>query len=102
MGSVGGIDYLTGMNSACSPRFFELGVGGLSLGGGYSWKSNQFGLTIDTIISFELALPSGDQLLVTNSSNPDLFFGLKVSVFAPRLSENDSLTATLISIGWAQ
>ena len=69
------------MDSVRSPRPFplELGVGGLSLGGGYSWKTNQYGLTIDTIVSFELVLPSGDQLLVTNTSNPDLFFGLKAS-----------------------
>ncbi len=35
------------------------GVGGLSLGGGYSWKTNQFGLTVDTIASFDLVLPTG-------------------------------------------
>ncbi|EJD05648.1 FAD-binding domain-containing protein [Fomitiporia mediterranea MF3/22] len=55
----------------------EVGVTGLSLGGGYSWKTNQFGLTIDTIVSYNLVLPSGQQVLVTNTTYPDLFFGLK-------------------------
>ena len=67
---------------AFSPAERQTGVGGLSLGGGYSWKTNQYGLTIDTIVSFELVLPSGDQLLVTNETNTDLFFALKVNLFA--------------------
>ncbi|KAI5120619.1 hypothetical protein M0805_008094 [Coniferiporia weirii] len=58
-------------------RINGIGVGGLSLGGGYSWKTNQFGLTIDTIVAHELVLPSGKQVNVTNASCPDLFFALK-------------------------
>ncbi|OCB92283.1 FAD-binding domain-containing protein [Sanghuangporus baumii] len=38
-----------------------VGVAGLSLGGGYSWKTNQFGLGIDTIVSHSVVLPSGEQ-----------------------------------------
>lgn len=56
------------------------GVGGLSLGGGYSWKTNQYGLTVDTIVAHNIVLPSGQQIRVTNTSYPDLFFGLKVSI----------------------
>jgi FAD/FMN-containing dehydrogenase len=56
-----------------------VGVGGYSLGGGYSWKTSQFGLTIDTIVSFDLVLPSGAITKVTSTSNPDLFFALRVS-----------------------
>ncbi|KLO11827.1 FAD-binding domain-containing protein [Schizopora paradoxa] len=58
-------------------RIPGIGVGGLSLGGGYSWKTNQFGLTVDTIASFDLVLPTGKQVHVTNQTNPDLFFALK-------------------------
>ena len=57
---------------------FLLGVGGFSLGGGYSWKTNQVGLTIDTIVGFDLVLPTGKAVQVTSKSNPDLFFALKV------------------------
>ena len=63
-----------------------LGVGGLSLGGGYSWKTNQFGLTIDTIVAHELVLPSGEIVHVTNQSEPDLFFALKVSSCSDRIT----------------
>ncbi|KAL5480274.1 hypothetical protein ACEPAI_1544 [Sanghuangporus weigelae] len=54
-----------------------VGVAGLSLGGGYSWKTNQFGLGIDTIVSHNVVLPSGEQVRASNTSYPDLFFGLK-------------------------
>ncbi|EJD05533.1 FAD-binding domain-containing protein [Fomitiporia mediterranea MF3/22] len=58
-------------------RINGVGVGGLSLGGGYSWKTNQYGLTIDTIAEHELVLPTGEQVNVTNATDPDIFFGLK-------------------------
>ena len=45
---------------------------------GYSWKTNQYGLTIDNIESFELVLPNGTIETVT-SKNEDLWFGLRVS-----------------------
>ena len=35
-------------------RVTGVGVAGLTLGGGYSWKTNQFGLTVDTVASYEL------------------------------------------------
>ena len=44
---------------------------------GYSFKSNQYGLAIDTIVGFNLVLPNGTVARVTNSTHPDLFFGLK-------------------------
>ena len=44
---------------------------------GYSWLTNQHGLTIDTIEEYELVLPNGTVTTVT-SSNSDLFFALKV------------------------
>ncbi|KAL5476649.1 hypothetical protein ACEPAI_2835 [Sanghuangporus weigelae] len=58
-------------------RFIGVGVAGLSLGGGYSWKTNQFGLTIDTIVSHSVVLPSGQQVVTSNATYTDLFFGLK-------------------------
>jgi hypothetical protein len=44
---------------------------------GYSWKTSQFGLTIDTVTEFELVLPSGQVKTVTEEDE-DLWFGLKV------------------------
>jgi len=54
-----------------------VGVAGFTLGGGYSWLANQYGLTIDTVQSFELVMPNGTVLNVTQTSSPDLFFALK-------------------------
>ncbi|KAL5500909.1 hypothetical protein ACEPAH_9296 [Sanghuangporus vaninii] len=58
-------------------RFDGVGVAGLSLGGGYSWKTNQYGLTIDTIVSHNVVLPNGEQVHASDESFSDLFFGLK-------------------------
>ena len=44
---------------------------------GYSWKSNQYGLTIDTVTSFELVLPNGHVKVVTEKDE-DLWFALRV------------------------
>jgi hypothetical protein len=64
--------------SVAGGRISDVGVGGFALGGGYSWFANQVGLTIDTIVEFELVTPTGQILTVNNGTNPDLFFGLKV------------------------
>lgn len=50
------------------------------LDSGYSWLTNQYGLTIDTVLEFEIVKPNGDIVNVTESSDPDLFFGLKVNL----------------------
>lgn len=47
------------------------------MGGGYSWLSEQYGLTCDTVDTFNLVLPNGTITAVNNSTNPDLFFALK-------------------------
>jgi len=46
---------------------------------GYSWKTNQYGLTADTVTAFELVLPCGDVKTVTEQDE-DLWFALKVCV----------------------
>ncbi|KAG8161219.1 hypothetical protein KVR01_009483 [Diaporthe batatas] len=53
------------------------GVGGFTLGGGYSWKTNQHGLTSDTVVQFNLVLPNGTISSASAENNPDLFFALK-------------------------
>jgi len=58
-------------------RVTGVGVAGFTLGGGYSWLTNQHGLTVDTVVAFELVLPNGTVTTVTQDSNPDLMFALK-------------------------
>jgi len=45
---------------------------------GYSFKSSQYGLTVDNVARFELVLPNGTITSVT-SKDEDLWFGLRVS-----------------------
>jgi len=44
---------------------------------GYSWKTNQYGLTVDTVTAFELVLPNGHVKKVTEKDE-DLWFALRV------------------------
>ena len=82
----------TGLN-VVGGRIPNVGVAGLTLGGGeclllsensisyalgYSFLSNQYGLTVDTVARFELVLPNGTVSNVT-SEDDDLWFGLRVS-----------------------
>ena len=41
--------------------------------------TNQYGLAIDNVLAFELVKPDGTAVSVTAVSDPELFFGLKVS-----------------------
>ncbi|KAH9972562.1 hypothetical protein BGW80DRAFT_359207 [Lactifluus volemus] len=53
-----------------------VGVAGLTLGGGYSFLSSQYGLTVDNMAGFELVLPNGTITNVT-SKNEELWFALR-------------------------
>lgn len=54
-----------------------IGVGGLTLGGGISFFSNQYGWACDNVVSFEVVTASG--IIVTASSTlfPDLYWALR-------------------------
>jgi len=45
---------------------------------GYSFKSSQYGLTVDNVVGYELVLRNGTVINVT-SKDDDLWFGLRVS-----------------------
>ncbi|EIN11992.1 FAD-binding domain-containing protein [Punctularia strigosozonata HHB-11173 SS5] len=62
--------------SVAGSRISDVGVG-FNLGGGYSWTTNQVGLSCDTTLEYELVTPTGKILTVNNETSPDLFFGLK-------------------------
>jgi len=63
--------------NAVGARISGVGVAGFTLGGGYSWHTNQRGLTIDNVEAYELVKPDGVAINVTESSDPDLFVALK-------------------------
>ncbi|KAH0826808.1 hypothetical protein J3R83DRAFT_5232 [Lanmaoa asiatica] len=76
-------------------RVTGVGVAGFTLGGGYSWLTNQYGLTIDTVRSYELVAPNGTVMNVTETSSPDLFFALKVCTC---FSKHDVVTTLLFHV----
>ncbi|KAK0479228.1 hypothetical protein IW261DRAFT_168031 [Armillaria novae-zelandiae] len=58
-------------------RIPGVGVAGLTLGGGYSYLSNQHGLVLDNVVAYELVMPNATVVAVTEENDPDLFFSLK-------------------------
>ncbi|KAF5337661.1 hypothetical protein D9758_012993 [Tetrapyrgos nigripes] len=58
-------------------RLPGVGVAGFTLGGGYSWLSNQYGLTLDNVVAFELVKPDGTVATITDDSDADLFWALR-------------------------
>ncbi|KAF2687499.1 Glucooligosaccharide oxidase [Lentithecium fluviatile CBS 122367] len=54
-----------------------VGVGGLSLHGGYGLISRSKGLTLDNIISVEVVLANSSVVTASEMQNPDLFWALR-------------------------
>ncbi|KAI0058485.1 FAD-binding domain-containing protein [Artomyces pyxidatus] len=65
----------SGMN-VVGGRVPGVGVAGLVLGGGFSWKTSQYGLALDNVQAFELVRPDGEVITVTEADE-DLWFGLR-------------------------
>ncbi len=66
---VRGLATTTGVNS-------DTGLIGLTLGGGIGRLGRQYGLSCDNMMSAEIVTADGQVLNVSNSENPDLFWGL--------------------------
>jgi len=60
---------------------------------GYSWKTNEYGLTVDSVTEFHLVLPNGTQSVVTGADK-DLWFALKVC-----LNDGDGRGCYELSVG---
>ena len=58
----------------------DVGVGGYTLGGGYSVLSRMYGLASDNVISMRMVTANGSKVVVANESmNSDLFWALRGS-----------------------
>lgn len=55
----------------------QVGVGGLTLGGGIGWMVRTYGLTIDSLHAAELVTADGSILRVSAEEHPDLFWAIR-------------------------
>jgi hypothetical protein len=53
------------------------GAGGLTLGGGFGRLGRSFGLACDNVASFDVVTAGGELLQASESSHPDLYWGLR-------------------------
>ncbi|KAJ0116233.1 FAD binding domain-containing protein [Diaporthe amygdali] len=58
-------------------RLKTIGVPGLTLIGGISYFLNKYGWTMDNVLSYDVVLGDGTQIVANSTSNPDLFWALK-------------------------
>lgn len=58
-------------------RLKTIGVPGLSLIGGFHYLINKYGMTMDNILSYDVVLGNGTQVVANSTENPELFWGLK-------------------------
>jgi FAD/FMN-containing dehydrogenase len=55
----------------------DVGVGGLTLGGGIGWMARRYGLTIDSLIGADLVTADGQLLHASADRHADLFWALR-------------------------
>ncbi|KNG86329.1 oxidoreductase FAD-binding protein [Aspergillus nomiae NRRL 13137] len=63
--------------SVAGGRAAQVGVGGLTTGGGISYFSPRYGWTCDTVTNFEVVLANGTIVNANEHENPDLLIALR-------------------------
>lgn len=54
-----------------------VGAVGYTLGGGLGWLARKYGLATDSVLQFEVVTPDGQIRTVSETENPDLFWGMR-------------------------
>jgi FAD/FMN-containing dehydrogenase len=55
----------------------EVGIAGLTLGGGYGYLAGKYGLACDNLLSVELVTADGELVGASESENAELFWGVR-------------------------
>ncbi|KAI9441861.1 hypothetical protein H4582DRAFT_1849534 [Lactarius indigo] len=55
----------------------SVGIGGWMMGGGYSLKTNQYGLGIDNLVRAQIVLPDGRRMTASADAESELFWAIK-------------------------
>ncbi|RHZ72756.1 hypothetical protein CDV55_105257 [Aspergillus turcosus] len=63
--------------SVAGGRAAQVGVGGLTIGGGISYFSPRYGWTCDTVTNFEVVLANGTVVQANETENPDLLVAFR-------------------------
>ncbi|KAF4974571.1 hypothetical protein FZEAL_8543 [Fusarium zealandicum] len=63
--------------SVIGGRLYNIGVGGLTTGGGISYFSNIYGWACDNVDSFEVVLANGKIVNASAKKHPDLYWALR-------------------------
>jgi FAD/FMN-containing dehydrogenase len=55
----------------------QVGIAGITLGGGVGWLVRKYGLTIDSLLEAELVTAAGEHVVASPTDHPDLFWALR-------------------------
>jgi FAD/FMN-containing dehydrogenase len=77
--TIGDLDRATAAFGLATPSGIasNVGIAGLTLGGGHAWLQGKHGLAVDNLLSAEVVLASGDVVTAADETEPDLFWALR-------------------------